>query len=101
MSNESGAKKQYGPVKNPYANTLRNYFEYLKKERRIELKFQASNNPGITIMLFASFGLMFSLYPLLKLHERINFVERAYHGHYRVKRREDADPKLQELGYYN
>ena len=34
MSNESGAKKQYGPVKNPYANTLRNYFEYLKKESK-------------------------------------------------------------------
>ena len=26
---------------------------------RIELKFQASNNPGITIMLFASFGRKF------------------------------------------
>lgn len=52
-------------------------------------------------MLAASFLLLGGLIPILKHHDRINFVEKAYHGHYRVLRREDADPKLKELGYYN
>lgn len=101
MSNAGGAKKQYGPVNNPYEHTLRNYLAYLKPERRIELKFHASNNPGMTFMLASSILLLTVLHPLMKHHDRINFVEKAYHCHYRVLRREDADPKLKELGYYN
>lgn len=80
---------------------MRNYLAYLKPARRAELKFNASYYNGVTFMLAASFLLLGGLYPMLRLHDRINFVEKAYHGHYRVLRREDADPKLKELGYYN
>ncbi|XP_011427732.1 uncharacterized protein [Magallana gigas] len=101
MSKETGGAKKYGPANNPYEFTMRNYLAYLKPARRAELKFNASYYNGVTFMLAASFLLLGGLYPMLRLHDRINFVEKAYHGHYRVLRREDADPKLKELGYYN
>ncbi|XP_048762550.2 uncharacterized protein LOC125671120 [Ostrea edulis] len=96
-----GSGKRYGPVNNPYAHTLRNQFEYLKRARRTELKFHASNNPGVTFMLFSGALVIATLYPMVKLRDRIDLVQKAYHCHYRVLRKEDADPKLKELGYYN
>lgn len=101
MSKESGAKKQYGPANNPYEFTLRNYLAYFKRQRRVELKFNASHHPGLTFMLGASFLLAGSSFWIIDRYDRITFVEKAYHCHYRVLRREDADPKLKELGYYN
>ncbi|XP_061175653.1 uncharacterized protein LOC133184584 [Saccostrea echinata] len=102
MSEGKGATgKRYGPVNNPYYRTMRNILAYLKPERRVELKFHISNNPGPTFMMITSTLLVISFFPLMAQQRRIDFTSKAYHCHYRVLRREDADPKLKELGYYN